>query len=476
MEISGNRRKIVNAIKYMQPVSYGNRKNELIAMHKRLINGRDDFEWTVCETLKSSMGMSVLDLMLEHSMKRLDQSGNGILDASEGINEISAMTKNVAEEVVAANECMNVTVNDAVKTATEMLTNIAAEKKQITDISDISNKAIEKSMEMKADMSQLMSIIGNMNEVISSINAISSQTNLLALNASIEAARAGVAGKGFAVVAEQIRLLADETKSLTQKMGQFVKDIEDASEQSSSSVDTTVECLDGIGIKVELVLENNKKNVQGVQIISDAVNALSDVSLEICNAFGEVNNQIGVIDTQCQNLVTEAGILKETSEDIFSLIEPVKSMEKQLDQTAKKMGKMSEDPFYMIHNKIFIDMINNAVTAHEKWVNTLFLTVKNGKIIPLQTNETKCGFGHFYYAFNPKNKRITELWNGLDQKHKRLHRLGEEVQKDVKSNNKDNAKTGFDNAKKISIELISDFKKIIKIVEELDKEKVRVFE
>ena len=49
----------------------------------------------------------------------------------------------------------------------------------------------------EADMNELLSVVGRMNEVIEGINSISSQTNLLALNASIEAARAGEAGKDF---------------------------------------------------------------------------------------------------------------------------------------------------------------------------------------------------------------------------------------------------------------------------------------
>lgn len=53
-------------------------------------------------------------------------------------------------------------------------------------------------------------------DITAEIFSISNQTNLLALNASIESARAGEAGKGFAVVADEIRVLADETRKLTE--------------------------------------------------------------------------------------------------------------------------------------------------------------------------------------------------------------------------------------------------------------------
>ena len=63
------------------------------------------------------------------------------------------------------------------------------------------------------------------------IQKISNKTNMLALNASIEAARSGEVGKGFAVVAEEMRNLATDTKTSSEKildiLGQFMNDLED---------------------------------------------------------------------------------------------------------------------------------------------------------------------------------------------------------------------------------------------------------
>ncbi|MFM2148536.1 MAG: hypothetical protein RLZZ187_842 [Pseudomonadota bacterium] len=55
------------------------------------------------------------------------------------------------------------------------------------------------------------------------IEGIARQTNMLSLNATIEAARAGEAGRGFAVVAGEVRSLASETRTATQRIGETIE-------------------------------------------------------------------------------------------------------------------------------------------------------------------------------------------------------------------------------------------------------------
>ncbi len=68
----------------------------------------------------------------------------------------------------------------------------------------------------------LQSTVNDLREIVKTISSIADQTQLLSLNAAIEAARAGDAGSGFAVVATEVKNLANETRSATDRALEMV--------------------------------------------------------------------------------------------------------------------------------------------------------------------------------------------------------------------------------------------------------------
>ena len=101
--------------------------------------------------------------------------------------------------------------------------------------------------------------------------------------------------------------------------------------------------------------------------------------------------------------------------------------------------------------------------------------VKDRECVPLQTDDTKCAFGHFYYAMNPRNKMISPLWNGLAEKHRRFHGYGKNVIVAIKNQDYGKAESEYRSAVKLSEDLLSDFKKIVDNAEALEREHLKVF-
>lgn len=466
----------IESVSRLGEMEYGPANGELNNIHRRLVNGRKEFEKAVTKTMDAVINMSSMDLTLETNAASVEQINRSVSDAVDTISRSTELTAGIAAEVSKAHENLTVTIVEVSDESGKIMEDIRHCESEITSITELSAVAISTAKGMKEDIGGLLDIIQHMNEAIGAINSISSQTNLLALNASIEAARAGEAGKGFAVVAEEIRELADRTKALTGRMGDFANSIQDASRKSSDSVDTTVAELEHINENIRNVWEITGSNRTGMEHIADSVSSLAAVSEEISSSMNELDNQMQNVNDQCQSLKEDAGSLSVSSQAIAELVAPSKAIEKHLDESVKIMGSMARDAFYMLDNQIILNSLNSAINAHQAWLDTLKDIARTGELRTLQTDCTKCGFGHFYYAFKPVNRKVLDIWEGIDGKHRNFHACGTEMISAVRAGRTGELQGIYEKAEACSKVLLSDFHALIRTIESLTKENVRIFE
>lgn len=466
----------IESISRLVPMDYDAGNGALNGIHQRLVKGRGEFEQAATKVMDAVIRMSAMDLTLETNAAAIEQVSTSIISAVETINEAANSTANISSEVSKAHENLTATIIEVSGESGNIMEDIRNCENELTSISRLSSAAISTAEEMKTDLHGLIEVIDNMTKVVGAINSISSQTNLLALNASIEAARAGEAGKGFAVVAEEIRTLADETKSLTKRMETFVDAIQDASHKSSESVDTTVAKLGHIDENIQNVWKITENNRRGMDHINDSVSSLAAVSEEISSSMHELDNQMQHVSSECQHLHSNAESLTISSHSISELVEPSQMIEKHLEESTQIMGAMAKDAFYMLDNQILLTCLNNAVDAHLSWLNTLHGMSQSGTLKVLQTDCTKCGFGHFYYAFHPVHPEIAGMWNKLEEKHKAFHSCGTEMIAAIRAGRSGDLQRIYEKAEKCSGDLISDFQTMMRIIEKLSRDGIRILE
>lgn len=425
--IRSKKESLLSSMAELVDADYGKKSAEMEQIYRRLLTGRTRFEEAVANILDAVMQISSLDLSLNHYSETLQKVSDSVSEATELIHSASDEADSIARMVSVQHEELTNTIIEISEESNLVYQRIEESQKELTVTRELSDSTINVSKEMQKDMHQLSRVISQMNDVIAGINAISSQTNLLALNASIEAARAGEAGKGFAVVADEIRELADETKKLTANMGCFVADIRSASAKSVESMDNTIESLGTVTQNISHVWELNEENRQHLEKITNNISSLAGVSEEISSSVIELETRSSNINVQCGVLHEDTVQLWEHSKNIDDFAKPMAMIESTLDESVKIMGAMTKDAFYRLEDQKFAEYIGKAITAHKNWLANLERIVRERTILPLQVNDRKCGFGHFYYAMEPARPEVMKLWKELGEKHKKFHDYGKMV-------------------------------------------------
>lgn len=454
MAIKGNKAALVKAVSELKEADYS-KDPELNSMYLRLSNGRKQFAEIFDKNIKVIMQISSLDLTMQHQTEKIMEISKSIEKATESIFGTASGGAYAAGSSNNQHEELTNTIIKVSEDTKEVYRKIELGQNELTTLKEISEQVMDVSTEMKKDMEALFDIMERMGQVISGIDTISMQTNLLALNASVEAARAGEAGKGFAVVANEIRELAGETQTMVADMGEFVENMKHASQKSSKSAANTVSSLGSMAERIKNVWELNEENQQSVSKVNESVSSIADVSKKISSSMTEMENQI----------IGSTDFMRQVSTDLSQAIEPVVKIEKILDDTVKQMGAMTDDAFFRLENKEFAEYMKNAISSHHTWLGNLRKMVSERKIMPLQLNSSKCGFGHFYYSMTPKIPEVLPIWEALGAKHKRFHQFGASVIQALNAGNYSEAEQIYRKADNYSKGLIADMEKILRLAE-----------
>ena len=449
MAIGKKKKVLMQAVSKLKAADYS-AEPELNGIYERLSSGRKQFAELFEKNINAVMQISSLDLTMQYQTDKILDISQQVISATETI------FGNTMGQASSQHEELANTIVDVSGQTDEVYQKIETGQQELTTIKELSEQTIEASKEMQSNMDELFNIINHISSIISGIDNISMQTNLLALNASVEAARAGEAGKGFSVVANEIRELSEETQKLTSGMEDFVKSMKAASQKSIESANGTINSLTSMSDKIKNVWALNDESQAHVSQINDSVSSLAAVSQEISSSMTEMQSQ----------LRESSDFMRTVGEDLRKATEPVVDIEKTLDETVRQMGSMSKDAFYHLENEEFAQYMRSAITSHNTWLGNLKKMVFAQKVMPLQLDSSKCGFGHFYYAITPDIPDIRPIWEGLGPKHQKFHKYGASAINALNAGRYTEAEQVYPDAETYSKSLIADMNRILKALGE----------
>lgn len=209
----------------------------------------------------------------------IQASYNPILDNKGNPFKVVKFATDITRQVTAKQNAGKMIESAAVGTE-----ELSASVKEITEsmaksreITENTYGIVEGADEQTAKLSGAAEAMGGIVELI---NNIAGQINLLALNATIESARAGEAGKGFAVVANEVKNLAAQAKTATDKISDEISSMREIST-------AVVDSLSSIKTSIESVREYVNSTASAVEEQSAVANEISDnmqrVNKEVSN-------------------------------------------------------------------------------------------------------------------------------------------------------------------------------------------------
>lgn len=448
---------------------------KLIDLGTKMKEGKLKISTVIKELLGIATLVSSFDLKLLHYSRKINEMAKKMSSMTTNIAAAAEETTASITQIVEANSEFNKSLNKITEESEKLKENATKSSTILGTVTNENSEAIKLSNYMSEDVNSFVAKSQKIKETMKGIYGISDKTNLLALNASIEAARAGEAGKGFAVVADEIRKLSETTKELLNSMDIVLEEITEASEKSSISVGKTVEKMFKVNEDVKSLADIFGTNVVAINQITENITAISAFNKGVTSSFEEVAQAVNSVATDIQNVAEVALEIESIGTSLNDASNSMSEIETKVNTVVSLSGKLASHDFYRLSNEDFVTTIEGAITAHTNWVNSLRTMAENMKVSPIQTDDHKCGFGHFYYSVKPANEEILNLWNKIEKEHHSLHKIGETVIENINKNNKSAVHEEVREAEEISVRIIKIFKDLVELTKEKTKNKENIF-
>jgi methyl-accepting chemotaxis protein len=264
-----------------------------------------------------------------------------IQETAASIDEVAAMVKKNSENAANSKE----TSVEGTRFAEESKSAMNQMVNAIAEIRSSNEEIMSQVNEGNQKISEIVTVISEIENKTKVINDIVFQTKLLSFNASVEAARAGEHGKGFAVVAEEVGNLAqmsgNAAKEISTMLAASILKVEGIVEETRTSVERLIQTgklrVDAGTAIASQCSESLDKILSSVSKIDEMVGEISVASAEQSTGAFEIQKAINQLDSVTQ---------KNTA-----LAEEASNSARTLNQEAQEITKIVDDLNIIITGK-----------------------------------------------------------------------------------------------------------------------------
>ena len=412
--------------------------------------------------------MHYISLKTENAARQMGELG----DSNLAIVEETTASMNQVSEIIDS-------TSDAFASVTEETSSLSLQnqksKELLSTMETVKEDVISDTQTMKQKIEQLVDLTQKIGDIVASVQQIANQTNLLALNAAIEAARAGEQGRGFSVVADEIRQLSDDTKRNLEGMVSFVDQIYSAANDGKESIERALASTDKMSTIIDEVSSNVNGNITTLKDVTEKMNHLSGTVGHIKVSAQEINAAMGQSAEDAQQLLDISKTVSDTSGEAVNLAKNISTLDDNYSEVITHMFDRRTKGNCAVTNAELLENVRAAIQQHQAWYEKLANMVKEMKILPLQTNDKKCAFGHFYYSLKVTHPALLDDWKSIASLHKDFHHHGDIVIDAIYKKDSGKAQRFLKETEDISKKIVVLLNNLCKDIEDCDKKKIKIF-